>query len=381
MDLRRAGCSEREESAADLGGTSGCRSDRRRADRAVRVLKNQSSGVKRCRMKRAKRTKATPAKERRVPAAAISLFEIFPVANAIAFGGVLIGRLIASEEDKATVIAARIGDHAEIATASGIRMLAADVLLMKVERINVTSANAIVVTISWRDSKGTRLTSSVERQVFSMPTPRERPPATRMRTSQSIRLRSWASITPVTVKTATGRRAASAVGTPCSGSVIQSRTVVAKVPVTIIIRGPIRRGAANFISIGSASGEKNISKTIQSRKSRARAIGTPISIHSMNEIGFPRPARTLAATAFGGVPMIVPIPPIFAENGTASTTAFESFFRAMLPRRYGATIALIIAVVAVFDMNRDKSAVMRMIPSKTHLGFWPNGWRNAFASR
>src|SRR5690625_824175 len=125
-----------------------------------------------------------------VPVRIISWDLTFPVAKEIAFGGVLTGRLIPRAAEKATVTAASCGDHTVIATAIGISRLAAEVLLMKMEMIQVINPKAKVSTTSCKDSKGTRLTMAVDKPVRSIPTPRERPPATKTRTSQSIRLRS-----------------------------------------------------------------------------------------------------------------------------------------------------------------------------------------------
>ena len=74
------------------------------------------------------------------------------------------------------------------------------------------------------------------------------------------------------------------------------------------------------------------------------------------------------ATALGGEPMGVPIPPMFAANGMHRTSAVlpKSSFGNI--RRTGVTIVIINAVVAVLLMNIEKTAVITIIPSMTNFG-------------
>jgi len=74
---------------------------------------------------------------------------------------------------------------------------------------------------------------------------------------------------------------------------------------------------------------------------------------------------------FGGDPISVPIPPSEAEAGIPSNKAFEK--GASLPSLSisGKMEAIIIAVIAVFDMIIDASAVASIIPSNRFLGFVP----------
>ena len=51
----------------------------------------------------------------------------------MAFGGVLIGRLMAKEAEKATIMAPATGENDAIAVAIGIMILEAEVLLMKLD--------------------------------------------------------------------------------------------------------------------------------------------------------------------------------------------------------------------------------------------------------
>jgi len=111
------------------------------------------------------------------------------------------------------------------------------------------------------------------------------------------------------------------------------------------------------------------------------ASGTPIIIHPKKETACPISPRTLAATAFGGVPIIVPIPPIFAANGTASTRAFLNGSRPSKCWNRGVRSTIIIAVVAVLDMNIENKPVIIITPRRTILGCVPNGLRKAFANR
>ena len=83
--------------------------------------------------------------------------------------------------------------------------------------------------------------------------------------------------------------------------------------------------------------------------------------------------RYFIATTFGGVPIGVPSPPMFAANGTAMAIAILPGSSESKSAKTGAMIASIIAVVAVLLMNIENSAVIIMTPSMTIAGFLPNG--------
>ena len=100
--------------------------------------------------------------------------------------------------------------------------------------------------------------------------------------------------------------------------------------------------------------------------------GTPNTIHSPKVMRL-SPTRYFNAIAFGGVPIGVPIPPMFAATGIHNANAIR-------PGSFGPNTAItgvkmdnIIAVVAVFDMNIEKIAVISIKPSMTYFGFCPNG--------
>src|SRR5210317_885550 len=78
------------------------------------------------------------------------------------------------------------------------------------------------------------------------------------------------------------------------------------------------------------------------------------------------------AIAFGGEPMMVPMPPSEAAAGIPISNAFENGAPLSSVFTKGMTAAIIIAVVAVFDMIIEKMAVTSMMPNNTFLGLDPN---------
>ena len=74
------------------------------------------------------------------------------------------------------------------------------------------------------------------------------------------------------------------------------------------------------------------------------------------------------ATALGGEPMGVPIPPMFAANGMDRTSPVLPKSSFGNSRRTGVTIVIINSVVAVLLMNIEKTAVMTIIASMTNFG-------------
>ncbi len=106
--------------------------------------------------------------------------------------------------------------------------------------------------------------------------------------------------------------------------------------------------------------------------------GTPKAIHPPKLIAC-SPTRYFMATALGGEPIGVPIPPMFAANGMHRTSAVLPKSSFGNSRRTGVTIVIIKAVVAVLLMNIEKTAVMIIMPSMTNFGDSPKGLRNTRA--
>ncbi len=103
-------------------------------------------------------------------------------------------------------------------------------------------------------------------------------------------------------------------------------------------------------------------------------------IHSTNDTPMPMSLRYPRAMAFGGVPIGVPIPPIFAATGIARASPIRPFPSAGSDLRTGVRKASIMAAVAVLLMNIEKTATTQRIPRSTVLGFVPKGLRRTFAS-
>ena len=74
----------------------------------------------------------------------------------------------------------------------------------------------------------------------------------------------------------------------------------------------------------------------------------------------------------GGVPIGVPIPPIFAEKGIPRRSALVNLEFSGNFLIIGRTDATIIAVVAVLDIHIDMKAVNAMYPKRITLGFLPS---------
>lgn len=106
--------------------------------------------------------------------------------------------------------------------------------------------------------------------------------------------------------------------------------------------------------------------------------GTPNTIHSPKVIKL-SPTRYFRAIAFGGVPIGVPIPPMFAATGIQSANAIRPGSLGPNTAITGVNIDNIIAVVAVFDINIENIAVISIRPNMTNLGFCPNGLSNTLA--
>src|SRR5690606_1075257 len=84
---------------------------------------------------------ARPVAETSVPYFSMSRVVMTLVANAIALGGVLTGRLMASDAENATTIAPERGETIASDVAMGIIKFAAAELLMKFETATVNTAN------------------------------------------------------------------------------------------------------------------------------------------------------------------------------------------------------------------------------------------------
>ena len=115
-------------------------------------------------------------------------------------------------------------------------------------------------------------------------------------------------------------------------------------------------------------------KTKQLIAVSAKVRGTPYFIQSMKSTGFPAFSSAPAAMAFGGVPIMVPIPPVAAAMGIPSNKAFEKpeFFPS--DARRGMIAAITMAVVAVFDISIEATMVVNIKPMSRFLGFAPENF-------
>ena len=87
----------------------------------------------------------------------------------------------------------------------------------------------------------------------------------------------------------------------------------------------------------------------------------------------------MRAIAFGGVPIGVPMPPMFAATGIARTSATLPLPLFSIGLRSGAITANIMAVVAVLLINMEKKAVTNIKPSSTVCDFVPKGLKSTRA--
>ncbi len=101
--------------------------------------------------------------------------------------------------------------------------------------------------------------------------------------------------------------------------------------------------------------------------------GTAISIHFPKLTVIPAPANWPMAIAFGGVPTGVPMPPMLAANGIERIIPARSRSASGRDAATGRTTAIIVAVVAVLDINIENVAVMSISPSMILVGLSPNG--------
>ena len=84
--------------------------------------------------------------------------------------------------------------------------------------------------------------------------------------------------------------------------------------------------------------------------------------------------------AFGGVPIGVPIPPMFAAIGIARASEILPPPSFGSVARTGVRKVSIIAAVAVLLMNIEKIPMTSRTPRRTVLGFVPKGLSITFAS-
>ena len=101
--------------------------------------------------------------------------------------------------------------------------------------------------------------------------------------------------------------------------------------------------------------------------------GVASSIQVEKVILIPCSRSAVRAIAFGGVPIGVAIPPIFAATGIDNAIHFLNASSGFSTMTIGTTIVIIIAVVAVLLINADSNAVESIIPRQTILGLDPNG--------
>ncbi len=92
---------------------------------------------------------------------------------------------------------------------------------------------------------------------------------------------------------------------------------------------------------------------------------------TLTSIGWASRRSAPTATALGGLPTGVAVPPILAAKATPSTSALRNGSLFSSCATSGAAIASIIAVVAVADIHMANSAVITISPSSTIRGLLP----------
>ena len=103
----------------------------------------------------------------------------------------------------------------------------------------------------------------------------------------------------------------------------------------------------------------------------ANVRGTPYFIQSMKSMGMPAFSSAPAAMAFGGVPIMVPMPPVAAAIGMPSSKAFAKPEFLPSDASRGMIAAITMAVVAVFDISIEATMVVNIKPMSKFLGFVP----------
>ena len=107
---------------------------------------------------------------------------------------------------------------------------------------------------------------------------------------------------------------------------------------------------------------------------RTVAIGTPYFIHCRKSMGMPLFSKIPTAIALGGVPIMVPIPPVVAAMAIPKSKAlvvpdsFPNDFKS------GRTAAITMAVVAVLLINIDATIVVSINPISKFTGLAPENF-------
>ncbi len=123
--------------------------------------------------------------------------------------------------------------------------------------------------------------------------------------------------------------------------------------------------------MGALSLTKTLISTRQLIAVSAHAMGTPYFIQSMKSMLIPAFSNAPTAMAFGGVPMMVPMPPVAAAIGMPNSKAFANPEPLPSDIRRGMMAAITMAVVAVLDMSIEATMVVNIKPMSKFLGFLP----------
>src|SRR5690606_13542614 len=110
----------------------------------------------------------------------------------------------------------------------------------------------------------------------------------------------------------------------------------------------------------------------QATARRTTVTGSVASIQPTKVIVSPRSVSAARAIALGGEPTGVARPPMFAATGILRAKPVRPTPGGR-ENRTGIRTANIVAVVAVFDMNIDREAVMSMSPITVRLALFWNG--------
>src|SRR4051794_1967773 len=184
-------------------------------------------------------------------------------------------------------------------------------------------------------------------------------------------------IIPVSVKKTRGTAVTDATVIPKNEPDNHSRIVVTRITITIlrfmiILRGsfstlvPIRSGLIGVLSL-----RKIMISKIQLQTVSRSAIGKANIIQPRKLIFMPNCSNSPTATAFAGVPIIVPIPPTIAARGTPNNNDFVT--PEFLPNEVinGVIAAMTIAVEAELDITIDAIIVVIIKTKRSLLGFVP----------
>ena len=190
-------------------------------------------------------------------------------------------------------------------------------------------------------------------------------------------------MTPVRANTTKGTSATVYELMPVTVSSSQRATVTKNVTMTIYV------WAFFFISPSISSSTVFCEKGKMVFSSHHPTSSSTMTSGVMNIIHSPKPSprfspsgsfRYFKAMVFGGVPMGVPIPPRLAARGIDRAMAMRPLPSGGNCLNTGVRNVSIMAAVAVFDTNIEKSPVMRMNPSSTFSLLLPKGFSSTFAS-